>query len=273
MVGKRVKSNKAYIGREKTFPSEKPIIDCVERYRQNPSFKNGEELLKQFDRVVTPIAHSLAENTGNCNLVQEDYVSVGNMAVLNYAVKWNGSGSIRGYISRMVRHRILDYQRDNSPIRRWGVKWIVAIRKYEDKFLRDNQRKPSDEEICNSIGISEDTLSKARRNYSLQFPLGLEVKLESGDTFKLPLKNSRDESQLDETRLREYLLDAFEKGKMSREERLVLMLYYSEDLTQPEIGKAVGISPSRVSQIHSNLLKRLKAVLSNDCPTSSRKIK
>ena len=67
------------------------------------------------------------------------------------------------------------------------------------------------------------------------------------------------ESALDETETREALADAI--ARLPEREKLVVTLYYYEELTLREIGEVLGVTESRVSQLHTKAILRLKARL------------
>jgi len=70
----------------------------------------------------------------------------------------------------------------------------------------------------------------------------------------------RPETELDETEMREALADVI--SRLPEREKLVITLYYYEELTLREIGEVLGVTESRVSQLHTKAILRLKARLS-----------
>jgi RNA polymerase sigma factor for flagellar operon FliA len=75
------------------------------------------------------------------------------------------------------------------------------------------------------------------------------------------IKDRKSDDPLHETQKRD-LKNFITKG-LSRAERLIVVLYYYEEMTMKEIGATLDLSESRVSQMHSSVMNRLKAQLNN----------
>jgi RNA polymerase sigma factor for flagellar operon FliA len=123
-------------------------------------------------------------------------------------------------------------------------------------------REPSDDEVALELGLDLDKLYEIKKMSSLSFvsldSLGYGAG-EDADRFKPPLVQSEllDASML--TGLKELhkgLAEAIER--LPEKEKLVVSLYYDEELTMREIGEVLGITESRVSQIHSRAVMRLR---------------
>ena len=124
-------------------------------------------------------------------------------------------------------------------------------------------RPPMHDEVANRMGISQDRYDQLARISQL----GREVHFSAMD----PRDNSSrgrsserawdvgDPDQSDPSaHLARTMLTEFVTRGLSREERLVLILYYYEDLTMAEIGLVLDLSESRVSQIHKDVISRLR---------------
>src|SRR4051794_34342609 len=136
-----------------------------------------------------------------------------------------------------------------------------AIRELEAKL----GRAPTDEEIAGKVGISvqelEDSFTDISRSaigaldelWSVSSE-GDEVSLL--DTLEDP-DSVRPAEALDETEVREAIAEAI--ARLPEREKLVITLYYYEELTLREIGEVLGVTESRVSQLHTKAVLRLKA--------------
>ena len=128
-------------------------------------------------------------------------------------------------------------------------------------------RAPTDEEISAKIGISEEELEDSLTDISRSSIAALdELWSVSGEGDQVSLLDTiEDESgprpveALDETETREALADAI--SRLPEREKLVVTLYYYEELTLREIGEVLGVTESRVSQLHTKAILRLKARL------------
>jgi RNA polymerase sigma factor for flagellar operon FliA len=129
-------------------------------------------------------------------------------------------------------------------------------------------RAPSDEELATKIGISQEELEDSLTDISRSSIAALDelwsVAGGEGDSIAL-IDTIEDEatpdpqSALSATEMKEAVADAI--ARLPEREKLVVTLYYYEDLTLREIGEVLGVTESRVSQLHTKAILRLKARL------------
>jgi RNA polymerase sigma factor for flagellar operon FliA len=155
------------------------------------------------------------------------------------------------WVPRSVRSRARDIER--------------AIAELEAKL----GRAPTDEEISGKLGLSEDELNASLTEISRSSIAALDelwtVSSSGGDQVAL-IDTIEDASEPDpqgalaETEMREAVADAI--ARLPEREKLVITLYYYEELTLREIGEVLGVTESRVSQLHTKAILRLKSRLS-----------
>ena len=129
-------------------------------------------------------------------------------------------------------------------------------------------RAPTDEEIAGKIGISVTELEDSLTDISRSSIAALdELWSGSGEGDQVSLLDTiedqagpRPADALDETEVRETLADAI--ARLPEREKLVITLYYYEELTLREIGEVLGVTESRVSQLHTKAVLRLRSRLS-----------
>jgi RNA polymerase sigma factor for flagellar operon FliA len=147
-----------------------------------------------------------------------------------------------------------------------------AIVELENKF----HRPPSDEEIAKALGITEDEFQDSLTQISRSSVAALDelwtISSSGGDTVSLidtlQDPNADDPSlEMTRTEVREALASAI--GKLPERERTVITLYYYEELTLREIGEVLGVTESRVSQLHTKAILRLKAKLQGSLERAS----
>jgi RNA polymerase sigma factor for flagellar operon FliA len=129
-------------------------------------------------------------------------------------------------------------------------------------------RAPTDEEIAGRLGIGEDELSESLGDIARSSIAALDelwtVSGSGGDQIAL-IDTIEDENApdpqgaLSQTELKEAMADAI--ARLPEREKLVVTLYYYEELTLREIGEVLGVTESRVSQLHTKAVLRLKARL------------
>src|SRR5579884_4032907 len=128
-------------------------------------------------------------------------------------------------------------------------------------------RAPTDEEIAGRVGISVEELEESLADIARSSIAALdELWSVSGEGDQVSLLDTLEDPEsvrpadaLDETELREILADAI--SRLPEREKLVITLYYYEELTLREIGEVLGVTESRISQLHTKAILRLKARL------------
>jgi RNA polymerase sigma factor FliA len=155
------------------------------------------------------------------------------------------------WVPRSVRARARDIER--------------AIGELEAKL----GRAPNDEEIAGKLGMTQDELDSSLSEISRSSIAALDelwtVQGAGGD--QVALIDTIEDTQgpaptkaLDQSEMKEMIADAI--SRLPEREKLVITLYYYEELTLREIGEVLGVTESRVSQLHTKAILRLKARLS-----------
>jgi RNA polymerase sigma factor for flagellar operon FliA len=133
-------------------------------------------------------------------------------------------------------------------------------------------RPPSDSEIAVKLSISTPELERMKAEASAVNLVSLNKKWYETDSYKDVreidiLEDSKGEDPTKGIQKRD-LMKLVTKG-LNRNERLIIILYYYEELTMKEIGNTLGLSESRVSQMHSSIVGRLKDQLRRRRPEFS----
>ena len=131
-----------------------------------------------------------------------------------------------------------------------------------DVLDSDLGRPPTDDELATKMGMSRDRYSELARLSRLGHEVHLSAVQGDDDGFHRGSPSGWDVADAQavdpsERVSRQLLTDYITKG-LNREERLVLVLYYTEGLTMAEIGLVLDLSESRVSQIHKDVIHRLR---------------
>ena len=125
-------------------------------------------------------------------------------------------------------------------------------------------RKPTDDELAEKMGVDDDEFKKIRKDAGAVGVVSLSRKWFETDSNKdvREIDVLEDGRQIDPFKAvqKRDLKDMITRN-LSRAERLIVILYYYEEMTMKEIGMTLDLSESRVSQMHSSILARLKAQL------------
>ncbi len=141
------------------------------------------------------------------------------------------------------------------------------IRELETAYLRLEQklgREADDEEVASELGIDLEQVYRTKQMSSISFisleELGVSSRDEKEKLLSYLVDNEDDALSITKLKeLKEAMVEAIRQ--LPEKERLVISLYYQDELTMKETGKALGITESRVSQIHSQAILHLRAKL------------
>lgn len=195
---------------------------------------------------------------------RDDLIGAGVLGLLDAVDKFDASRGVqfKTYAELRVRGAMLDCLRalDWAPrtLRQRAREVEAAYHKIE----RDSGRPAEEEEVAGALGLSTaqfHTLLSELRGLTL---LGLEGNTEEGDQPlpQIPDDPSRNPLALYESAEgRTRLLEAIDR--LPERERQVVALYYLEELTMKEVGAVLGITESRVSQLHTQAMLHLRAAL------------
>lgn len=221
-----------------------------------------EQLVREYATLVKRIAHHLIGRLPD-SVQLDDLIQAGMIGLLEAARKYDGGkgASFETYAGIRIRGAMLDEIRkgDWAPrsVHRNSRRISEAIKQIESAKGRDAE----DSEVAGFLGISQDEYhailkdSAGCRLFSFEEVV---EKSESGfDVFEDESPNPLD--GIERESFQRQLADAIRH--LPEREQLVLALYYDEELNLKEIGAVLGVSESRVSQLHSQAAHRLRARL------------
>lgn len=225
-----------------------------------------ERVIREFAPLVRAMAHRLAFRLP-AYLDVEDLVSVGIMGLMDAMGKYDPrrEANFKTYAEFRIRGAMLDEIRAMDWVPRSVHERIGLLQRTESTLIRRQGRPPTDEELASALGLSVDELAEfiAAAQGAIVMSLDdLGVSDSDGDKIVRMLVDSQHPDPLSMVvtqRLRASLEQAIET--LPEKERLVLTLYYCEELTMKEIGTILNITESRVCQIHAKTILMLKAKL------------
>jgi len=229
------------------------------------------------DRLIltyAPLVKYVAGRLGSglpAHVDDEDLVSYGLLGLIGAIERYEPDRDVKfeTYAIARIRGAIIDELRalDWVPrsVRSRARDIERAIGELEAKF----GRVPSDEEIAGKLGITKEELDESLSEIGRSSIAALDelwtISGSSGDQVALidtieDTEAPDPQRSLSQTELREAIADAI--ARLPEREKLVVTLYYYEELTLREIGEVLGVTESRVSQLHTKAILRLKARLS-----------
>ncbi len=238
-----------------------------EQYKINHDQRIKDALIMKYASFVKYVAGRIAVNLPS-NVEFDDLVSYGILGLIDAIDKYDSERNVKfkTYAKTRIRGAIFDELRvlDWTPrsIRQKARKLEKAYAKLEGKLGRDAK----DEEIAEYLNIDISELHKLFDETKKSLLLSLDEIFyddEEGSSrfdFIEDQKSDNPQSKIEEAEAKKILADAI--SKLSDRERMVITLYYYEELTSKEIGKILGVSDSRVSQLHTKAILRLRGRLS-----------
>lgn len=225
---------------------------------------NPDAMVRQYSSLVKRIAYHLMGRLPP-TIQADDLIQAGMIGLLEAARNYDeGQGaSFETYAGIRVRGSMLDEIRKNDWVPRSVHKKsrILAqvIREIEGRTGRDAR----DEEIADSLGVSLDEYHKLLKDASGQRVFSIDEVGADGNSIAESYADDRDGplEGLQSEGFRAGLSEAI--NSLPERERMVMSLYYDEELNLREIGAIIGVSESRVSQIHSQAVIRLQARMSD----------
>jgi RNA polymerase sigma factor for flagellar operon FliA len=224
-----------------------------------------DRLLLEHLATVRYLAHRIHERLPQ-HVELDDLISAGIVGLIDAFNKFDHNKKVqfKSYAQFRIRGAILDSLRvlDWSPreLRRKGR----AIQDAIHSLTQNLRRTPTESEIAQALnlGINEYQLLLGKLKGLEIGSLNMEHTEDSGEDQLAYIAGSPEEDPLFrclQGEMRQHLIDAIED--LPEKERMVLTLYYYEELTMKEIGLTLGVVESRVSQIHSSAVLRLRVTL------------
>jgi RNA polymerase sigma factor for flagellar operon FliA len=247
------------------------ILDNKERlwieYSHSRTSAIREQLIIEYVPLVKLVAGRLSMYLGS-NVEYDDLVSYGVFGLIDAIDKFDYGKGIKfeTYASLRIRGAILDQIRKMDWIPRSVRQKQKAIDSAVSAVELKKGQNYTDEDIARELGITDDEYSNWLSQTNISNISSLDDFMEQGSEPKAssggfgsridPVKNVED------AELKGILAEAI--GVLTEKERTVILLYYYEEMTLKEISQAMNVSESRVSQLHSKSLRKLKAKLGDD---------
>lgn len=194
----------------------------------------------------------------------DDLVSAGIFGLMDAIDAFDPSRGVKfeTYCSPRIRGSILDELRSMDWVPRLVRARAHQLSKATHSLETHLGRKPTEREIAEELDMDPEEFNRLQRDANAVGLVSLSNKYTDGDSEKDIreidiIKDDRSKNPVTEAQKRD-LKSLLTKG-LTRAERLIIVLYYYEEMTMKEIGATLDLSESRVSQMHSSIIERLKA--------------
>ncbi len=223
-----------------------------------------EKLIIEYAPLVKLVAGRLGMYLGY-NVEYEDLVSYGIFGLIDAIDKFDYRKGIKfeTYASLRIRGAILDQIRKND----WIPRTIRQRQKQIDAVIKEIENATGapaeDDAIAAGLGISEDELLEWQSQMKVTNLISLNEFMEQGS--EVPNDSSQPnhfqtpEEVLSKNEMKEMLMEALEL--LTDKEKQVILFYYYEELTLKEISNVLEVSESRISQLHTRALQKMRTRL------------
>jgi RNA polymerase sigma factor for flagellar operon FliA len=228
----------------------------------NMSALSADQFVDHYSKLVKRIAYHLAQRLP-AHILAEDLIQAGMIGLLEARDKFDASkgASFETFASIRVRGSMLDELRKGDWAPRSVYKAARTIAEVVRQIENETGRDAKDSEVAAALEMSLDEYHRLLMDSANVHISGYEESGMSDDTMELSLFSSlwSPQDSFSHANFRKDL--AAEIAQLPERERLVIGLYYDEELTLKEIGEVMGVTESRICQLHSQAVIRLKARL------------
>lgn len=233
-------------------------------YMTNRSSETRDQLIMEYAQLVKLVAGRMNMYLGY-NVEYDDLVGYGIFGLIDAIDKFDYGKNVKfeTYASLRIRGAILDQIRKMDWIPRSLRQKQKKIDAAMAKIEAETGHVATDEDIAKELGISEDELLEWQGQTKSTNLISLDEYTEAGSEVKMDsIGNShfeQPEEAIEKEELKQLMAKAIES--LTEKERLVITLYYYEEMTLKEISLTLEVSESRVSQLHTKALIKMKALL------------
>ncbi len=226
-----------------------------------------DQLVQRFAPLVKRIAYHLMARLPSSVQV-DDLIQNGMIGLLDAIDRFEaGMGAqFETYAAQRVRGAMLDGLRENDWLPRSLRREFRQIEKAIAQLEQEHGRPPTENELAKALGVSladyQKMLQDARGHQLISFE---DLAVEGDEDFleRHLVDDSGDPSRiLEDENIRKSLVKAIEL--LPEREKLMMALYYEQDLNLREIGEVMGVTESRVCQLHTQAVARLRARIFGD---------
>ncbi len=221
-----------------------------------------EQLIREYLPYVKRIVQRIAAHLPS-TVELEDLMNVGVIGLIQAVDRYDPrrDNKFMTYAAFRIKGAILSELRARDYLSRSSRRKLREMEMASQRLEQRLGREPEDVEVAAEMGVDLEELHRTRQMAGISFisfeEIGVASREEKDKLTQFLLQN--DEDALSRTRLKE-LKEALARAieQLPEKEKLVITLYHLEELTMKETGKVLNITESRVSQIHSQAILRLR---------------
>ncbi|MFC4103542.1 MULTISPECIES: FliA/WhiG family RNA polymerase sigma factor [Paenibacillus] len=240
-------------------------IEIWQKWKEDGDIEAKKRLIEDYLSLVDYVTNRMAIGLPK-NVSKDDLASNGVMGLIDAIEKFDYRRGLQfeTYASWRIRGAIIDGLRQGDWVPRSVREKAKRIEEAYQKLEQTYMRTVSDSEISNYLNVSEKEFQNMLQEIAVTTVCSLEdpIREEESET-RLSLlvdeKAKNPEHKVHEFYLKDSLVRGIEK--LTEKERTVVSLFYYEELSLSEIAEVMNLSPSRISQLHSKAILRLRGAL------------
>jgi RNA polymerase sigma factor for flagellar operon FliA len=244
---------------------DKELLALWRRFKRRGKGEHRNQLIEHYLPLVKYNAERICAKLPD-EVELDDLMSAGIFGLIDAIEAFDLKRGVKfeTYSATRIRGAILDELRTMDWVPRLVRSRAHKLEAVSKELEAELGRIPSEDEVARRLGMTREDFDRLLRDATAVTLVSLNRKYFETDSNKdvreidvLEDKRGRDPvTEIQKRDLKEFMT----KG-LTRAERLIVVLYYYEEMTMKEIGSTLDLSESRVSQMHSSILSRLKAQL------------
>lgn len=263
-VARRPKPTRSGGGKVSQDPA---IVELWERYKATGDPALRDRLILQYSPLVKYVAGRVSVGLPQ-SIEHADLTSYGMFGLIDAIEKFDLSKSVKfeTYAISRIKGAIIDELRSIDWIPRSVRAKARDVERASAKLEAKLRRTPTEAELAEELGVGLKELRQTLQQVSLVSVVALDESFAGEDNDRQALvetlqdpKAPDPETSFEDVELRRLLAESV--NRMSEREKTVLVLYYFEGLTLAQIGEVLGVTESRVSQLHTKAVMGLRAKL------------
>lgn len=207
-------------------------------------------LMLQYMPALRAMAFRLRERLPS-SIDINDLISIGTEEMIKLARRYDSSinDSFWGYAKMRVYGSMLDYLRELDTVSRSSRKLIKSIDKEVSKYFNEHEEEPSDEYLADILGEDVKKIKEARIASDIYSVIPIDEQYNA-----IIADNVVENVQKDE------LIDIIKDilSTLGKREQTIIQMYYFDELSLSEISEILNITSSRISQIHKEVIKKIR---------------
>lgn len=220
----------------------------------NNEVKHSQDsIMLQYMPALRAMAFRLRERLPS-SIDINDLISIGTEEMIKLARRYDSyiNDSFWGYAKTRVYGSMLDYLRELDVVSRSNRRLIKLIDKEISRYFNEYEEEPSDEYLANILGEDVKKIKDAKIASDIYSLIPIDEQY-----------NAIDGSSIIENIQKDELVDLIKEilSTLSKREQTIIQLYYFEELSLNEISNVLNITSSRISQIHKEVIKKIRARL------------